>query len=212
MIKSKKFWVAIAILLLGNGACYWLLKLFQSNFHYFNFAIDDKIPFLTRVIWIYNSFYPIIFLSYYLMFKKGNEDTFMKCIISCVVGCLICYVIFLCYPTKIDHGVIPDTDFLTKLHLDITYFFDNPAINCFPSIHCLFCFEAMYGVFKSKGFSKKLKTFFLVYLFLIAISTVFVKQHYFIDIIGGLVVCIIGNVITYVFHLYDKVKKIKIFA
>ena len=68
------------------------------------------------------------------------------------------------------------------------------------------------GLIKSKGFSTKLKIFLLIYLFLIAISTVFVKQHYFFDIIGGLVVCVIGNFITYKFHLYDKLKKIKFSA
>ena len=65
----------------------------------------------------------------------------------------------------------------------------------------------MYGLFKSKGFDTKLKVFLIVYLFLIAISTVFVKQHYFFDIIGGLVVCIIGNIITIKFKLLDKLKK-----
>ena len=212
MIKSKKFWVTILCLLIGNGVFYWFLKLFQSDFHYIHFFLDDKIPLIPKTIWIYNSFYPIVFISYYLMFKKGNEDTFMKCVISSFIGCFVCYIIFLCYPTIIDHGVIPDTDFLTKLHLDITYFFDNPAINCFPSIHCLFCFQVMFGLFKSKGFNNKLKIFLMIYLFLIAISTVFVKQHYFYDILGGLVVCIVANIVTYKLCLYDKLKKIKFFA
>ena len=207
MIKSKKFWYPLLILLLGNMICYWGIKLFQSNYHTIEFFLDDKIPFWTRTIWIYNSFYPVILVSYFLMFKKGNEDIFVNCVIAAVIGCLISYVVYLCYPTIIDHGPIPDTDFLTKLHLDITYFFDNPAINCFPSIHCIFCFQVMYGLFKSKGFDTKLKVFLLVYLFLIAISTVFVKQHYFFDIIGGLVVCIIGNIITIKFKLLDKLKK-----
>ena len=213
MIKSKKFWITILIVMVGNGMCYWFLKLFQSNYHYIYFFLDDKIPFLPRFIYIYNLFYPVVFISYYLMFKKGNEETFMNCAVSSVVGCFICYIIFLCYPTIIDHGIIPSTDKLTKFAIDITYFFDNPAINCFPSIHCLFCFQVIYGLFKSKKFNNKLRIFLILFLLLIAISTVIVKQHYFVDIIGGFVVCVIANVITIEFDLYKKIKKkYKIFA
>jgi membrane-associated phospholipid phosphatase len=70
----------------------------------------------------------------------------------------------------------------------------------------------MFGLFKSKGFNNKLKIFLMSYLFFIAISTVFVKQHYFYDILGGLVVFIVANIVTYKFCLYDKLKKIKFFA
>ena len=208
MIKSKKFWVTVLVVLVGQAALYWFIKLFQSNYHYIEFFLDDKIPLIPRTIWIYNSFYPVLFISYYCIFKK-SEKNFMNAMISCILCTLISDIFFICYPTIIDHGVVPATDKLTKLALDITYFFDNPATNCFPSIHCSYSFQCMFALYLTKDLNKKFRWPMIIYLFFVAISTVFTKQHYFYDIIGGLVVFIIANIVTYKLCLYDKLKKIK---
>ncbi len=68
--KNKDFVISISILLVGQAILYWFLKLFQSNPTYIDYYLDDKIPFLGRFVYIYDTFYLFVFLAFYLLYKK----------------------------------------------------------------------------------------------------------------------------------------------
>ena len=194
-LKDKKFLISISTLLIGQAFFYWFLKFFQPNPHYINIALDEKIPFIPNFIYIYNTFYPFIFIAFLYLFRH-DEKKYIKGIISGIIGFIICDIIYLYYPTIMLRPYIPKTNYLTNLILKITYFFDTPAVNCFPSIHCLFCFQIIFSFLKTKEIKIKYKIFFITYSLLVIISTILVKQHYFFDIIGALLVCIIANFIV----------------
>ena len=128
--------------MIGQATLYWVLKLFQNNPIYINYYLDDKIPFLGWFVYIYNTFYPFFLLVFYLLYKK-DEEAYFKGIISCAIGIIICDIIFLSLPTIMYRPVIPNYDPLTNLVLKITFMYDEPPLNCFPSIHCLFCFSLL---------------------------------------------------------------------
>jgi len=194
-LKNKKFLISIALLLIGQAFFYWFLKFFQPNPNYINFPFDEKIPFIPNFIYIYNTFYPFMFLTLLYLFKH-DEKTYMKGIISGIIGFIICDIIYLYYPTIMLRPPIPETNALTNLILKITYFFDTPAVNCFPSIHCLFCFQIIFSYLKTKQISLKSKILTIIYSLLIILSTVLVKQHYVFDIISALLICLITNFIV----------------
>lgn len=204
-LKNKKFLISIGILLISQAFLYWFLKFFQTNPHYINYPLDQKIPFIPNFIYIYNTFYPFIFLAFLYLFQK-DETNYMKGIIAGVIGFLICDIIFLCYPTIMLRPPIPETNFLTNFILKVTFFFDTPALNCFPSIHCLFCFQIIYNFIFTKHIKPKIKISFIIYSLLIILSTVLVKQHYFFDIISALLICIIANLIEDTIKIYNKLK------
>ena len=172
---------------------YWLLKLFQYNYSTFYLTIDHTIPFIKYFVYIYDMFYPFMFLGLYLIYKsdkKKYKDT-LKCL---VIGFVISDIIFLIYPTII---IRPDIkiDGLTNLVLYLTYYFDTPAINCFPSIHCLFMFQLIFSISSIK--TKKIyKVLSIVFAILIILSTLFIKQHYVIDAIVAFIICLIVNLIV----------------
>ena len=186
--------------LLGSSAVlgvqallYWLLKLFQYNYSTFYLTIDHTIPFIKYFVYIYDMFYPFMFLGLYLIYKsdkKKYKDT-LKCL---VIGFVISDIIFLIYPTII---IRPDVkiDSLTNLVLYLTYYFDTPAINCFPSIHCLFMFQLIFSIssIKTKNIYKVLS---IVFAILVILSTLFIKQHYVIDAIVAFIICLIVNLIV----------------
>ena len=87
---------------------------------------------------------------------------------------------------------INNIDVVTDFIIKATYFLDNPALNCFPSIHCLFCFQVILTTILSKNIKFKYKFLITIVSFLIIMSTVLVKQHYFLDILGALIICIIA--------------------
>jgi membrane-associated phospholipid phosphatase len=60
------------------------------------------------------------------------------------------------------------------------------AFNLFPSYHCLISLYCYLGVRKQPEISKGFQVYSLVMVVLICLSTLFTKQHYIIDMIGGL--------------------------
>lgn len=205
---NKKFIITIIILLVGQAFLYFSLKFFQTNPKYINYYLDEKIPFIGRFIYIYNMFYPFTLLAFYYLYKR-DEKAYYKGVISGVIGYLICDVIFLIYPTIMYRPAIPNISPITDFVIKVTFAGDNPPLNCFPSIHCLFSFQLIYSFFFSK-LSIKEKISVTVVALLIIISTLFVKQHYFYDIISAFLICIITNIVEDLLGIYNKFKKKKI--
>ena len=203
--KNKKFIISIALLLLGQSFMYWFLKLFQSDPININYYLDNEIPFLGRFIYIYNAFYPFMVISFYLLYK-ADEKAYFKGIISGIIGFIICDIIFLSLPTIMFRPIIPSTDVITDFILKITFLFDSPPLNCFPSIHCLFCFQALYSTILSKTKTKN-KIYISICSILIISSTLFVKQHYVFDVLSAFLVMLISNLITDLFNIDEFLKR-----
>ena len=205
-ITNKDFLISIACLMLMQAIIFTVIKYLQIDYHVMASKIDDAIPFIPQFVYIYNIFYPFVFIVLYYVFLSDKE-CYYRGIMAGTIGYLLCDIIFLLYPTiMIRPEVMYDKlDLITGFIVKITYLVDSPPLNCFPSIHCLFCFQAAYTTIVSKNISKIDKTVITFILFLIAISTVLVKQHYFYDILGALTVFIISNVITYL--LFNSKKR-----
>lgn len=203
--KERKFIITISILMIGQAAMYWILKLFQSDPIYINYYLDEKIPFLGWFIYIYDMFYPFCLLAFYLLYKK-DDKAYYKGIIGGVIGFLICDIIFLSLPTIMYRPVIPSYDPITNLVIKITFMYDEPPLNCFPSIHCLFCFQIIYSYIFSK-LKKRSKIVITICSLLIIISTLFVKQHFIYDVVSAFLICLIANLLENIFSLYSKFKK-----
>ena len=207
-LNNKKFVISISILLIGQAILYWVLKLFQSNPIYIDYYLDDRIPFLGRFVYIYDTFYPFIFLAFYYLYKN-DEKAYYKGIIAGIIGFLICDIIFLSIPTIMYRPIIPDVDPVTNFVLKVTFLYDAPPLNCFPSIHCLFSFQVIYSIIFSKVENRK-KILIVIYALLVIISTLFIKQHYIFDVISAFLIVVISSLITDLFKLYDKLKNKKI--
>lgn len=203
--NNKKFIITLSILMLGNIFMYWSLKLFQRNPIYINFYLDDKIPFWGWTVYIYNMFYPFCIIAFYLLYKN-DDKTYYKGIISCMIGCLICDIIFLLLPTIMYRPEIPNYDPFTNLVIKVTFFFDEPPLNCFPSIHCVFCFQVILSYIKAKYPIKK-KLIIITISTLIILSTLLVKQHFIYDVISAFLISIIANIIESLFEIYNRFKK-----
>ncbi len=207
-LKDKKFIFSIALLLGGQCLLYNCVKYFQTDYNTFNFSIDSKIPLIPPFIIIYNLFYPFMFCVLYHLFKKDKIE-YDKAVIAGVIGYLVCNIIFLSYPVQMIRPDITNinTDWLSKYILNLTYHFDDPAINCFPSIHCLFCFQLIFSIIKSKKLPIRYKLGITFISLTIISSIFFVRQHYVIDMLAALVISIVCNIFIDV--LYDIFKKDK---
>lgn len=203
---NKKFLISIIAMMLVQAMFYWGVKFFQADYHYIYSSVDNKIPFLPGFVYIYDLFYPVVLITMYYAFCKDRKN-YYKGVIASVIGFLLCDIIFITYPTVMYRPYVDysNLDWLTGLVLKITYAADTPALNCCPSIHCLFCYQAIFTLCMCKDVKKQIKVPLSLFLLLIVLSTLIVKQHYFYDAIFALVIFVVVNIITYSLGLYPKI-------
>jgi membrane-associated phospholipid phosphatase len=75
---------------------------------------------------------------------------------------------------------------LVRHQFDFIYFFDSPA-NCLPSLHVANSFLATLHWFRR---SSGKFWFYIFWTLIICASTLTTKQHYFYDVVGGLLVAV----------------------
>lgn len=141
-------------------------------------ALDRMMP--VRPAWsvIYLSYLLSPFLPLLMMRQEEQiRRTFLAWLLVWVVG----YAIFLAYPT-----VAPRTDEVGGTGFFVWFLqgiYDaDPPRNCFPSLHVATAFVAAlacWRVHRGVGLAA------VLWASLIAVSTIFTKQHYVADVISG---------------------------
>lgn len=160
--------------------------------------VDKFIPFNKYFIIPYLSwyFYVGIFL---ILLCIVDEKNYYRLLISLICGMLISYTIFYIYPTHVTRPVIQDDDIFSNLVL-LLYGRDNP-INCFPSIHVLNSILVTIYVEKEEKLKKSTKIIASVISLTIILSTMFIKQHFFLDVAGG---TLLAYLIYFAIYAYDE--------
>ena len=177
-MKKYKDYLILTIFTLGTQALlYYVIKLFINNYHIINSIID--VPLIKPFIYFYGSWYPFIVLNTIIIYLY-DKDLFKYLIATMLLGALLAQITFLIYPSQIIRPSI-EVNNLTDWIIDFTYKSDNPPINCLPSMHCIYCFITSFYILKCKNF--KYRYLFIIFSFLIILSTLFVKQHILEDII-----------------------------
>lgn len=115
-----------------------------------------------------------------------NEGTYFRLLISLSVGMIICYVTFYIFPTTVPRPTIISNDIFSRLVL-IIYQNDNPY-NCFPSVHVVNAMIVAIYVNREEKFNKIIKIISSLVAILIVLSTMFIKQHVFVDVVSGIIV------------------------
>lgn len=167
--------------------------------------IDSLIPFNTLAIVPYCIWYFLIFIIPYYYYKEDKE-LISKYIVSYVLITIIANIIFIVCPTTVNRPTISGND-IFSIMTKIVFFVDNEPLNCFPSLHCAISFLWIIYTLSMKNSNKYFKLFITIISILIIISTLFIKQHVFIDMIGG--ICITSLVVIIINHSNYLINKTK---
>ena len=81
------------------------------------------------------------------------------------------------------------------------------AVNLFPSYHCLISVYCYLGVRKQPEISRGFKLYSLIMAILICASTQFTKQHYILDVVGGVGIAVVCYILM---NKLDPGKKLTI--
>lgn len=146
-------------------------------------SVDQVIPFLSIFILPYILWYGYIFI-YLLYFWYKDTKVYLKTVLLIAVGELICFIIYFFFQTTVPRPTILGDSLLNQL---VQWIYENDRpYNCFPSIHVLTTFAIMLASLHIKN--KHVFTTLAIHILgtLIIISTLFVKQHVILDMVGSM--------------------------
>lgn len=189
-IKSKQLKIIFMILFYFFiiWPLYILINHFEANnsipYHVLKTPLDDLLPFIPQWIFIYASMYAAAITPFILI---KDYECFKKMWLSMITVAIIAYLFFIIYPTyDILRPVFSPGNF-SEFFLNLDNNHDAPY-NCFPSLHAGFSITATIWIFFTKP--KKSGIPILIWGFLIAVSILFVKEHYIADFLFGTILAI----------------------
>lgn len=182
----------------GQGLIYLLIGSIITNSETvpINSAIDDRIPFLPWFVISYAAWMLILYIAF-IYLGLINRSLYWRTIITYNIAVMASNLIFILFPTYMPRPDIAGDDLFTRLVLFI-YNHDEP-VNCFPSIHCLTTYLLIITLHRHKLFSLGLRIFISLFLWSIIASTVFIKQHALVDVVGGIALAEITYRLVYYF-------------
>jgi membrane-associated phospholipid phosphatase len=141
--------------------------------------VDKNMPFLPWTVWIYVSdfIYPLV--AYILLKESRNLSVTVT---SFAIMAAIAVSFFVLFPTIYPRPVASAEE--VGWLMAWLWRTDSPA-NCFPSTHVSIVFVVLIAL---KNEYPRLYWPFLGWALLICLSTLTTKQHYLIDVIGGVAV------------------------
>jgi len=156
----------------------------SANAHILTTTLDDQIPFIAGSVWAYLWVLSCALLP---MFVVRCSGLFRRTAIAYAIVIAVSLVFFTVFPVTSIQLRVPET------RLDVSRFSDwavsllysvDPPYNLFPSLHLSIATLAALSVWKARK-SYGVAVFLSVAFAGASLSTL--KQHCFIDILGGLV-------------------------
>jgi len=144
-------------------------------------ALDRLMPLQPAWMLVYASMYVFVLLPLLIVREPRLFRRAMACYITVLT---LAYVGFILYPTMAPRpDTVPGSGFAAwalrqQYSMDWRY-------NCFPSLHVAHSFVSALTVYRVR---KDVGTIATAWAALIGVSTVFTKQHYVVDVIGGVLI------------------------
>lgn len=147
--------------------------------------LDRMLPLQPAWSLVYLSLFDAALLP---VFVVHQQDLIRRVVLAFLSIWLLAYACFLAWPTvapKPDE--VPGSGFSVAV-LRVIYDSDI-AYNCFPSLHVAQCFVA---AFACQRVHRGVGVVTLAWAVLVALSTLFTKQHYVADVLGGFVLAVLA--------------------
>jgi membrane-associated phospholipid phosphatase len=167
----------------------------------FVFKIDDLIPFRPAWIWVYSILYYPMILS--LVLAMDSFAQFNYTVFSYIILLIMHFMTFVLYPVQTPRQwrQYDPRASLSSQMLALVHSYDGRS-NCFPSMHvsvsmltALHLYDVLYPI---AGLYATLSFLFPI---LIALSTLYTKQHYLVDIFPG---AFFGYIAYQLLQLFDR--------
>ena len=186
-IFSQWGFVPLIMALLCNFAVYSGCNALTRNWNLHSLAIplDMQIPLIPWTIVIYFGCYIFWIVNYILIYRRSREYAY-RFFVADFLSRIVCLVFFVFYPTTLIRPAVEGEGIFYDA-IRFLYKIDAPT-NLFPSIHCLESWCCIHAALCMKKTPRWYLPVTIVMSLCVFASTLLVKQHVFIDIIGGILV------------------------
>lgn len=198
-IVPKYGYVPFVLVIAVNCFVFYVTRLLTAGAPHYDVSIwlDRLIPFVPEFILIYILAIGQWVLVLALAAREG-KDFYYKATAAEMSSKLFVFLIFLLMPTGMQRGEIRGNDIFDLL-TRLIYTLDAPN-NLFPSIHCLDSWVCLRVVCRMNTAPKWFKLSNAIFSILVFASVVLVKQHLFVDILGGILIGELGFLMVRLFH------------
>ena len=178
----------------GYFALYFLTEnlIPASRCHPVHCIVDDWLPFVELFILPYVFWYVLIVISlgYFLLYDVDSFKKLQTYILVTQVIAMACYIL---YPTRQDlrPAQFAAENLFTR-GIGFLYSFDTNTGVC-PSLHVAYSLGIASTWLRRKAAPVWWKGFVVVAVVLICLSTMFIKQHSFVDVLAALPVGLIAE-------------------
>lgn len=188
-------YLPLGAMLLFNWLVYFGTRSFTTGMRHYSMYthLDEIIPFVPAFISVYILAYAQWVFGYGIIARE-NKQIFYRIVIAEIIAKAMALVCFIAVPTTIERPEITGTGVWDLLTVSV-YNADAPD-NLFPSVHCLESWVCFRGAMYLKKPGKWYKYASLVFTLLVFASTVFVKQHVVLDMVGAVAFVEIGMFIS----------------
>jgi membrane-associated phospholipid phosphatase len=147
-------------------------------------SLDGEIPFIPRTVWIYFPGYVALFVLGACVIRE--RATFYRTMASLLLATALCLLGYALLPSPPPFSYLEADGSWTARFLAWVRRIDVPH-HTFPSTHVALSFAWALGAFR---YERRVGLSLLVLAAGVSVSTVTTKQHYWIDVPGGLAVAL----------------------
>lgn len=148
-------------------------------------ALDNAIPVVPAWSIVYVGCFLFWAVGYVLM-GRGESGRWHGIITADIAAKVLCGLIFLALPTTNVRPALTGGGFSAWL-LGLIYRMD-PALDLFPSIHCLESWMCFRGVLGDARIPRWYQWFSGAFALAVCLSTLFTKQHVVADVVAGVAI------------------------
>lgn len=177
----------------------WLEKEVTTEFNLIHVPLDDKIPFCEYFVipyFLWFLFVPAVVI--YLFFYSRKE--FYEACAFLFIGMTAFLILCTVWPNGLN--LRQDISYRDNVCADLVrmLYKTDTSTNVFPSLHVFNTLGCLIALYKSKGMKnhRVIKLLATILSISIVLSTMFLKQHSIIDVIGAFGLAIIMYLIVYV--------------
>jgi len=164
--------------------------------HIIHCPLDDTIPFWEGFVIPYVAWYLLVAgsLAYFAFY---NVESFKKLMTYIIITQAVAVAVYILYPSRQDlrPSTFPRDNIFTRT-VGLLYTVDTNT-NVFPSLHVGFSLAILSVWSKEKEVSRLWKVSVAIFVVLVCLSTVFIKQHSVLDVLAAIVMCLAAELLVY---------------
>lgn len=171
--------IILLLVSLSIKSLYIPLNRRKSRF-YWKVPFDDKIPLIPFFVIPYIFYHVGVYSSYFLLWHTPYMNSFL---LSVIVSYAVAIIFWYLFPNGVYRPILLHNSPMYRL-LQLIYKHDGDT-NGFPSAHVFMSLICGHFISLAFPFYAGVTWLFAV---LTILSTIFTKQHYVVDILGGIIV------------------------